>query len=276
MKFSVVTPCYNYRQYLGAALESVLDQVAECPAGLQVEHIVIDGGSTDGTVDILGSFESQVLEKELDGVYAFRWVSEPDRGQSDAINKGLRIATGDVVCWLNADERYVPGALAKVARVFHETPSADVIYGEPVFTDKADKVIKEKKDHRFDRNILLYYGCYITSCCTFWRRRILDEGHYLDESYRATMDYEYYVRLMHLGYNFLFLPVTIASFIWHDQNVSTVFADVRRAERLQVQRQYGVSMPFFKQTPTCVLDGLAKVFKLKRGFMTLPRRICCR
>jgi glycosyltransferase involved in cell wall biosynthesis len=276
MKISVITPCYNYARFLQKALESVHEQVCNQPSNLQVEHIVIDGGSADGTVDLLQAFQAKVggaIGKDNAPTYSLQWISEPDKGQSDAINKGLRMATGDVVCWLNADEHYYASVLGKIADAFEKNPEVDVIYGEPVFTDKNGQIVKKKVEHRFDRRILLYYGCYITSCCTFWRRQILEDGHYLDESYKATMDFEYYVRLMDLGYTFLFLPETIASFMWHEENISTVFFDVRRTERLQVQRRYGVQLPFFSQTPVWVLDGLAKVFKVKRFIMTIPRRL---
>ena len=166
------------------------------------------------------------------GRYSFSFVSEPDQGQTDAINKGLRRATGDVVAWLNADEWYEPGALSKMALAFESRPKADLIYGEVRFVRPDGSTIRVKRDHRFSGFVLLWYGCYISSAATFWRRRVLDA------SYKVCMDFEYWVRLWRHGYRFSFLPATLASFTWHDGNVSEVFATRRREERNKVQDLY--------------------------------------
>lgn len=113
MKFSIVTPNYNYGRFLRKALESVLAQ-ADASGAPEIEHIVIDGGSTDDSVQILERWDSFVrgTAAAKESRYSFQFVSEPDNGQTDAINKGLRRATGDIVAWLNADEYYLPGTLA--------------------------------------------------------------------------------------------------------------------------------------------------------------------
>ena len=234
MKISIVTANYNYGRFLGTAIRNVFDQVVS-ESGLEVEHIVIDGGSTDETLDILKDWDSSLRQQtsEVLARYAFRWVSEPDKGQTDAINKGLRLATGDIVCWLNADEYYLPGALAKVAKAFEQNPKVDFIYGEPLYVDAQDKPLRVKRDHSFSGFVLLWYGCYIASCCSFWRRRILDDGVYLDDGYKVIMDGEYWVRLMKLGYRFKFLPANLAAFTWHDSNVSSVY----NARRIQEQEK---------------------------------------
>ena len=259
---------------------------------MAVEHIVVDACSTDGTVKLLRTWVAEVERRpttvkipndddgcmrgrvEADnGRYLFRWVSEPDNGQADAINKGLRMATGDVVCWLNADEYYLPGSLCKVIESFEKKPEADLIYGEPLFVDENKDSIRIKKDQPFDKNILLYYGCYITSCCTFWRRHILDSGHYLNDAYKVTMDFEYWVRLMKLGYNFHFMPKTFAAFMWHNNNISKVHKYLRRKERLKVQREYGIKFPFGCETPALILDILANIYRGKRLVLKAARRL---
>ena len=239
MKFSIVTPNYNYGRFLKKALESVLAQ-ADAPGAPEIEHIVMDGGSTDDSVQILKDWAAFAAAQPAAkaGRYSFAYVSEPDKGQTDAINKGLRRATGDVVAWLNADEWYDPGALSKMADAFERRPKADLIYGEVRFVDETGKKIRVKRDHRFSGFVLLWYGCYISSAATFWRRCVLDAGDYLDASYKVCMDFEYWVRLWRHGYRFSFLPATIASFTWHDGNVSEVFAARRREERNKVQDLY--------------------------------------
>lgn len=262
MKFSIVTPNYNYGRFLKKNLQSVLAQVesglgptgasspsehrndagrAEYdPRSFRVEHIVIDGGSTDDSVSILKDWAAFAAAQPAAkaGRYSFSFVSEPDKGQTDAINKGLRRATGDIVAWLNADEWYEPGALSKMASAFERRPKADLIYGEVRFVRPDGSTIRVKRDHRFSGFVLLWYGCYISSAATFWRRRVLDAGDYLDASYKVCMDFEYWVRLWRHGYRFSFLPATLASFTWHENNVSEVFAARRREERNKVQDLY--------------------------------------
>lgn len=109
MKFSIVTPNYNYGRFLKAALRSVFDRTSS--SDVSIEHIVIDGGSTDDSLSILKDWAAFAAAQPAAkaGRYTFSYLSEPDQGQTDAINKGLRRATGDVVAWLNADEWYLPG-----------------------------------------------------------------------------------------------------------------------------------------------------------------------
>ena len=192
MKISIVTPNYNYGRFLKKAITNVFSQLTE-GSSLEIEHIIIDAGSRDETLDLIKSWEEGLAQQSVSlcNRYTFRWVSEKDKGQTDAINKGLRMATGDVVSWLNADEYYLPGALDKVAKAFEQNPKADFIYGEPLFVDAENKPIRIKRDHTFSKFVLLYHDCYIASCCSFWRRNILDAGHFLDDSYKVTMDYEY-------------------------------------------------------------------------------------
>lgn len=240
MKFSIVTANYNYGRFLRKALESVFSQT-ETAGAPDIEHIVIDGGSTDNSVAILKEWEDfasgSAAAKSFR--YSFFYVSEPDKGQTDAINKGLRRATGDIVAWLNADEWYLPGKLARVARVFDRHPNTDFVYGEPLYVDGVGKPLRIKHDHPFSRFVLLYYGCYIASCCSFWRRRILEDGQYLDISYKVVMDGEYWARLCRAGYRFRFLPATIAAFTWHGGNVSQEFDDRRREEERGIIVRYG-------------------------------------
>lgn len=261
MKFSIVTPNYNYGRFLRKALESVYSQVAE-PANLptcepanrpadapaerrpdiEIEHIVIDGGSTDDSVSILKDWADFAAAQPAAkaGRYSFAYVSEPDEGQTDAINKGLRRATGDIVAWLNADEYYLPGKLPLVAAYFASHPKADFVYGEPLFVDKDGKPIRVRYAHRFSKFVLYGCCCYIASCASFWRRRILDDGFYLDPSYKVIMDGEYYCRLAQAGYRFRFIPATIAAFSLHGNNAMTVHHQTRAHEWLAIRRTFGL------------------------------------
>ena len=260
MKFSIVTPNYNYGRFLKAALRSVFDQTSS--PDVSIEHIVIDGGSSDDSVQILKDWAAFAAAQPAakDGRYSFSYVSEPDNGQTDAINKGLRRATGDVVAWLNADEWYLPGKLALVAAAFARHPSADFVYGEPLFVDKDGNPIRVKWDHWFSRFVLLCHDCHISSCCSFWRRNLLDEDGFLDPSFKVAMDYDYWCRLASRGRRFRFLPIVVGAFVWHDGNVSKTFADRGRREVVAVKRKYnaGFFRAMTKSGPgVAVLDFLA-------------------
>lgn len=272
MKFSIVTPNYNYGRFLRKALESVLAQ-ADASGAPEIEHIVIDGGSTDDSVQILERWDSFVrgTAAAKESRYSFQYISEPDNGQTDAINKGLRRATGDIVAWLNADEYYLPGKLALVAAAFAKHPDTDFLYGEPLFVDKDGKPIRVKHAHRFSFFVLTAHLCFIASCCSFWRHRVLDDGHYLNPSYKVIMDGEYYCRLSKAGYRFRFLPATIAAFAWHDGNVSRVQRERRVGERRMIQRQYLRLPAWLSKQEDVLYRILSRAGRRWRHFLILIR-----
>jgi len=218
---SVITPSYNSAEFVEDAILSVARQ-----HGVSVEHIVVDGASSDGTLDIV---------KRYGGV---QWISERDRGQSDAINKGFIRSTGALVGWLNADDYYLPGALETIACAAKYHPEADVIYGDCVFVDHEGKILRSKVEHEFDRAVLMYFGCYIPSTSTFFRRRVIESA-LLDCDYRVCMDFEYFARLAHEGFRFHYVPSVIAAFRWHGNNVSIMNLQRRAEERRLVQQRFG-------------------------------------
>ena len=219
---SVVTPSLNGGEYLEDAILSVSRQ-----DGVLVEHIVQDSLSTDNTSDLLRRHPE------------VRWHRERDSGQSDAINRGFLRAGGDLVGWLNADDYYLPGGLQAIARAAAEHPEADVFYGDCVFVDGDGSITRSKVEHDFDANILFYFGCYIPSTATFFRRRVIEQGLLLDCDYRVCMDFEYFVRLAGAGFKFHYVPQFIAAFRWHDSNISLQNVTRRSFERHEVQRRFG-------------------------------------
>lgn len=227
MKFTVVSPSFNQGRFIGRCVESVQRQ-----RGVEIEHLVLDNCSDDETHEVVSRLMSN------SNTVGLSFVSERDRGQSDAINKGFVQACGDVVCWLNTDEYYDDGVLAEVARFFHRHPDADIVYGDCRFVDAAGDELRVKREGTFSFGMLLYYGCFIPSCSTFIRRRVIDAGYLLDERFRVAMDFEYYVRLAGAGFKFMHIPLTVANFTWHELNVSSVQEERRRAERLSVQVRY--------------------------------------
>jgi glycosyltransferase involved in cell wall biosynthesis len=225
VKISIITPSYNQGEFIADAIESVNNQ--EYP---NKEHIIVDAQSTDATLKVI---------QEYAHLPHLKWISEADKGQSDAINKGFKMATGDIVAWLNTDDYYLPETFAKVSDAFKKHPETSVLYGDTLFVDQNKKSIRVKKDHSFDEKILLYYGCYISSTTTFFRKEIINANNLIDLSYKLCMDYEYFVRLSKLGYRFHYLPEVLAAFRWHDTNCSVLYPQKRREETLRIKHQYG-------------------------------------
>ncbi|HZD30604.1 MAG TPA: glycosyltransferase family 2 protein [Candidatus Angelobacter sp.] len=219
---SVVTPSLNCGGYIEDAILSVAQQ-----PGVRVEHIVQDALSRDNTREVLRRYPQ------------VRWQWESDCGQSDAINRGFLRASGDLVGWLNADDYYLPGGLQAIAQAAAEHPEADVFYGDCVFVDGRGNITRSKVEHAFDRDILFYFGCYIPSTATFFRRRVIESGHLLDCDFRVCMDFEYFVRLAAKSFRFHYVPRFVAAFRWHADNISLQHVERRAYERLEVQRRYG-------------------------------------
>lgn len=193
MKFTVVTPSFNQAAFIERTLASVAAQ-----QGVEVEHRVYDGGSTDGTVAIL----------ERAGP-SLRWASERDAGQADAVNKGLREATGEAIGWLNSDDVYYPGALARVAAFLEAHPDVDVVYGDADHIDANDRVLEPYPVEPWSLE-RLEERSFICQPAAFIRRRVPERHGVLDSSLRYCMDYEYWLRLGRGGARFAHLPEKLA------------------------------------------------------------------
>jgi glycosyltransferase involved in cell wall biosynthesis len=180
---TVVTPSLNQGEFIAEALQSVLEQ--EYP---HVEHLVVDGGSTDGTLAILRDYASRYPDRLV-------WTSELDRGQTEALNKGFRKARGVIVGWLNADDVYEPGAIRKAVEAFAAYTDAAVIYGRGRFIGAGGEDLGGYRVIApFDWR-LLANRCYICQPAAFIRRAPLLEAGLLDERLKSCMDYELWVRL---------------------------------------------------------------------------------
>lgn len=173
---SIITPSYNQAEYIQDTIKSVRNQTFD-----DVTHIVIDGESDDGTLDILHSYEN------LD------WVSEPDRGQTDAINKGFEKAKGEIIGWLNSDDPYVyRDTISKVVEAFQKT-DADVVYGHAITIGPDNTLLRAHYMPKFDRKKLERH-CYLIQPSVFFRGHVIDE-HSLNEERDYSMDYEFWLDL---------------------------------------------------------------------------------
>lgn len=184
-KISIITPTLNQGAFVERTLKSVLDQ--NYP---NLEYIVMDGGSRDGTIDILKKYESRL-----------KWVSEKDEGQSDAINKGISRSTGDIVAYLNSDDLYEPGALIRVGEYFASHPEAMWLTGKCRVIDEHDREIrvaitayKNFLLSRYSYGMLLVTNP-ISQPATFWRRAVVEELGLFDAQEHLVMDYEYWLRI---------------------------------------------------------------------------------
>ena len=184
MKISVVIPSYNQAAYLPATLESVCSQTHP-----DVEVLVFDGGSTDGSVDILRGWDAA-----RSGGHPIRWVSQKDGGQADAINQGLRESTGEVLAFLNSDDVYYPGALAAVAAHFEADPTCLALYGKAHHLHADGSVMEEYPTAPWDYDRLLE-TCFLCQPATFWRREVVERFGVLDDTLRYALDYEYWLRV---------------------------------------------------------------------------------
>jgi glycosyltransferase involved in cell wall biosynthesis len=208
VRISVITPSFNQAAFIGRTIESV--QAQRGP--FELEHIVVDGGSTDGTQEVLRRYEGRL-----------RWISEPDRGQSDAINKGFRMATGDVLAWLNSDDLYEPGALAAVAEAL--AAGARWCFGECRVIDEGDREIrravswyKNRQSRRYGFARLLGRN-FIPQPAVFFRRDLLEEVGGLGEDYHLAMDYDLWLRFARRA-DPVFVPRPLAAFRWHGASKS--------------------------------------------------------
>jgi glycosyltransferase involved in cell wall biosynthesis len=226
MKISIITPSFNQRAFLARTAHSILSQTGH----FELEWIVVDAASTDGTIDLLRSLNDPRLT----------FTSEPDRGQSHAINNGLAAAGGDVIAWLNADDLYVPGALSAVAKAFTAHVETQWLVGRCQIIDSLDRPIRPaiaryKHWHlsRYSYRKLLREN-FVPQPAVFWRRSFGQSIGTLDESLHFTMDYDLWLR-MGKAAEPLIIDHTLAQFRLHATSKSG------RVDRRQFDEGYEVA-----------------------------------
>lgn len=207
---SIITPSYNQAAFLERTIQSVLNQTYP-----HIEYIIIDGGSQDGSVNIIQKYESRLKH----------WVSEKDRGQTDAINKGFALASGEILAWINSDDTYEPEAAAWAVEYLNSHPEVGLVYGDASFINEKDEVIGTFPAAQTDYRKLRRGYVHIPQQSAFFRASLWKEIGPLDDSFFFAMDYDLWVRLAKRA-GAAYIPGHWANFRLHG-NAKTITADDR-------------------------------------------------
>ncbi|TAE30232.1 MAG: glycosyltransferase [Cytophagales bacterium] len=223
-KLTVVTPSYNQVGYLERTILSVLNQ--NYP---NLEYFIIDGGSTDGSVELIRKYEP----------YLAGWVSERDRGQTDAINKGFRQATGDLLAFQNSDDVFAPGAFEQVAEAWRRNPKAGVFYGDMYMIDEQDVITELFRLPPFCIECHIYEGMQVYNQSLFVQRSLLEQTGFLDETLRFVIDYELVARLgVRPDASFIHVDGFWGGFRVQPDAKSSTIATVGMAEHEGIRRKF--------------------------------------
>ena len=247
---SIITPSYNQAAYIEQTIRSIHEQ--DYP---HIEHIVIDGGSTDGTVDILRRYEGKLT-----------WVSEKDRGQTDAINKGFRRATGEIMAWLNSDDLYAPGAVRTMVDHFQQHPADAFVYGDVIALDEQGNTYGVRTHvHQGDQAELVNGVNFIVQPAAFWRRTVWETVGELDESLHYMMDYEYWMRVAG-HFPLRYIPVPIAKERMYPA-AKTFSGAVTRMEEMEAvaKRHGGSGIPYNYRAEAAANYALRAFKRLRSG-----------
>lgn len=236
MRFSIVTPSFRQLDWLRLCVASVKDQ-----AGVEVEHIVQDAGSRG--------------IEELQSSAHLRVISEQDDGMYDAINRGLARARGDICAWLNSDEQYLPGALARVARAFAEAPEVEMIFGDLILVDARGEALGYRRTILPERTHLRLNHLNTASCATFFRRSLVERGLLFDPAWKSIGDAVWMESLLRAGMRMRVLGEPLAVFTMTGENLST---EGRSHAELERWRTAPDAPPQWLKIPSSLLHRVRK------------------
>jgi glycosyltransferase involved in cell wall biosynthesis len=202
-KLSIITPSFNQGSFLEHTINSVLSQGYP-----NLEYIIIDGGSTDHSLEIIERYETSLAY----------WVSEPDRGQGDAINKGFERATGDVIAWINSDDCYTPNAFQRAVSFLMQHPHVGCVMGDLTFMDDQGHTLYTRKSIPFDFNTALFGGAMVPQPTTFFTREALARTGLIDVDLNYLLDYEFFLRMSRAGIAFGLIREPLAAFRLHTES----------------------------------------------------------
>jgi glycosyltransferase involved in cell wall biosynthesis len=241
-RISVVTPSFNQGPFLEETIRSILLQGYP-----DLEYLVIDGGSTDNSVSIIQKYQQWIRY----------WVSEPDGGQSAAIQKGLSMVTGIISAYLNSDDIYTPEALQRVAAQFGKSKSTDVVYGNLYRIDPDDQVIEEHRNTPFMRWGYLYGGLFLHQPCTFWKTGAALEAGGFNPEFRFDMDTDLFMRMAIRKAHFAFERAFLAGFRVHPASKTSTILHVSQQENDRIRTAY---LPFpFDSIRGTLIRGISRI-----------------
>ena len=218
---TVVTPVFQMAGVVEETIQSTLRNI-----GPRDEYFIVDGNSTDGTVDVIRRYEDRLAG----------WISEPDQGYADALAKGFGRAKGDILCWINAGDLLLPGALDAARRALEET-GADMIFGDDFYIDENSRVIQFSRGYVRDlRTAMLYGGWTPLQDACFWRRDLYERVGGIDASLRYAADYDLFLRMALHGKT-AYVPIAFSAFRRHGGQKSIDGAAAYRWERFQVRKR---------------------------------------
>ena len=245
-RVTIVTPSYNQADFLEETLRSVLLQGYP-----NLEYIVIDGGSKDGSVEVIRKYERHLAY----------WVSEKDKGASHAIAKGFQRATGSILAYLNSDDPYLPGAIQSAVELFERSPECDVVFGDTYWTDSRGAVICERRQTPFSATGYLYGGADLQQPSTFWRRGLYQKVGGMNPEYQTAFDTDLFVRFVVAKAKFRHVKRFFSCFRIHADAKSSTLIDQRAEELARIRSTY---LPHrFGSLRASALRNLAR---LRRGF----------
>jgi glycosyltransferase involved in cell wall biosynthesis len=185
MKISIITPNFNYESFIGDTIESIINQNY-----IDYEHIIVDDGSTDNSLQIIKKYQSLYHSKII-------LISQKNQGQSIALNRALKEIKGDIISWINSDDSYCPGVFANIVRYLNDNPTVDIVFGDINIINTAGKVIRRKRYLSFNQLFgkCFGYSSIMSSNTVFFRKSLLNSCNSFDERLKCNMDGEFFSRL---------------------------------------------------------------------------------
>jgi glycosyltransferase involved in cell wall biosynthesis len=222
LKFSIITPSYNQGRFIKDTIESVISQNYN-----NVEHIVVDGGSTDDTIEILKSYSH------------LKWISEKDKGAANAINKGVSIAKGDIIAWINSDDYYEVNVFDDIAKRFEEDSEISFVYGNLTYIDeKRNILIADKTEEFIVENIIHKNADSLRQPCSFFKKSLFEKVGCLDEKLKCVFDYDLFIKMLLITKPH-YLNKNLAYYREYGDTLTRKNIKTQGMEIIKVSRKYG-------------------------------------
>lgn len=271
---SIVTPSFNQGRFIEDTIRSVISQEGY----FFIDYIIMDGGSTDDSVEIIRKYDEFLKEEEWHvkclGIQ-YRWLSEKDKGQTDAINKGILMAHGEIINWINSDDSLFPGALKAIVETFLNNPDTDMVYGEAYYTDEKGNIIEACPTRPF-RYENLAVASPMCQPAVFYKRKVLLDAGLLNMELHYTMDYDLWLRIGK-GCEIRQIPAYLATYRLHSESktVAESHSILMQKEILEIVRRYFGRAPINRVFVYCYQRARAAMppFLRQKNIIILPLTI---